>query len=105
VDIIKTGGYKVSALEVEDVLRFHPEIKDCAVVGLADPEWGQRVCAALVLKSRRTLNLSSLRTWAKERLAVYKIPKSILILDEMPKNAMGKVSKPDLVKLFRRRLG
>lgn len=56
VDIIKTGGYKVSALEIEEVLRTHPDIKDCAVVGVMDEEWGQRVCAALVLHPN---NLSS----------------------------------------------
>jgi malonyl-CoA/methylmalonyl-CoA synthetase len=105
VDIIKTGGYKVSALEIEDVLRSYPAIKDCAVVGLTDTEWGQRVCAALVLKSNKGWNLDPLRSWLKDRLAKYKIPKSYMILEEMPKNAMGKVSKPDLVKLFRRQSG
>ncbi len=111
VDIIKTGGYKVSALEIEEVLRTHPRIQDCAVVGVADPEWGEQVCAALVLYSGaeavnlETMNLepvtlSSLRTWAKALLAVYKVPSRILIVAELPRNAMGKVTKPTVVKLF-----
>ena len=101
VDIIKTGGYKVSALEIEEVLRTHPDIQECAVVGVADSEWGERVCAALVLQPERVLTLESLRSWAKEQLAVYKIPTRILIVEELPRNAMGKVTKPTVVELFR----
>jgi len=99
VDIIKTGGYKVSALEIEEVLRSHVAIQECAVIGVADAEWGERVCAALVLKGT-SLTLSALRSWAKERLAVYKIPAEILILEELPRNAMGKVTKPVVAQLF-----
>ena len=51
VDIIKTGGYKVSALEIEEVLRTHPAVQECAVVGVDDPDWGERVSAAIVLKA------------------------------------------------------
>ncbi len=100
VDIIKTGGYKVSALEIEEVLRTHPQIKDCAVIGLADDEWGERVAAALVLKPESAITLDSLRSWAKERLAAYKIPSRIHMLDELPRNAMGKVIKSQLVELL-----
>ncbi|MEH2380894.1 MAG: acyl-CoA synthetase [Nostoc sp.] len=101
VDIIKTGGYKVSALEIEEVLRSHPDIQECAVVGVADIEWGERVCAALVLQRSQPLTLESFRSWAKERLAVYKVPTQILTLEELPRNAMGKVTKPTVVELFR----
>jgi malonyl-CoA/methylmalonyl-CoA synthetase len=101
VDIIKTGGYKVSALEIEEVLRSHPDIQECAVVGVDDPEWGERVCAALVLHSERQLTLASLRSWAKEQLAVYKVPTQIMTVAELPRNAMGKVTKPTVVDLFR----
>ncbi|MFM7408761.1 MAG: acyl-CoA synthetase [Cuspidothrix sp.] len=100
VDIIKTGGYKVSALEIEEVLRTHPDIQECAVVGVTDLEWGERVCAALVLLPEHQLTLASLRSWAKEQLAVYKIPTRIIIVDELPRNAMGKVTKPQVVELF-----
>ena len=101
VDIIKTGGYKVSALEIEDVLRDHPDIQQCGVVGVDDPEWGERVCAALVLKQGSELTLDSLRKWAKERLAAYKVPSKILILDDLPRNTMGKVIKPRVVELLK----
>ncbi len=101
VDIIKTGGYKVSALEIEEVLRSHPDIQECAVVGVADLEWGERVCAALVLQGSQPLTLEAFRSWAKERLAVYKVPTQILIVEELPRNAMGKVTKPTVVELFR----
>jgi malonyl-CoA/methylmalonyl-CoA synthetase len=100
VDIIKTGGYKVSALEIEEVLRTHPDIQECAVVGVADPEWGERVCAALVLVPGQDLTLETMRGWAKEQLATYKVPTKILTVDELPRNAMGKVTKPALVDLF-----
>ncbi|MEH1933933.1 MAG: acyl-CoA synthetase [Nostoc sp.] len=100
VDIIKTGGYKVSALEIEEVLRSHPDIQECAVVGVADLEWGERVCAALVLQGSQPLTLAAFRSWAKERLAVYKVPTQILLVEELPRNAMGKVTKPTVVELF-----
>lgn len=100
VDIIKTGGYKVSALEIEEMLRTHSDIKDCAVVGVADEEWGQRVCAALLLNNEDSLTTSSLRRWAKDKLAFYKIPTRILILEDLPRNAMGKVTKPKVAELF-----
>jgi len=100
VDIIKTGGHKVSALEIEEVLRTHPDIEECAVVGLEDPEWGERIAAALVLKKSVTLTLDSLRIWAKERLAPFKIPTRILVLGSLPRSAIGKVSKAKVAKLF-----
>jgi malonyl-CoA/methylmalonyl-CoA synthetase len=100
VDIIKTGGYKVSALEIEETLLTHPDIKECAVVGVADPVWGERVCAALVLNVGRTLNIETLRAWGKERLASYKVPKDLVVLEKLPRNAMGKLLKPDLKKIF-----
>ena len=100
VDIIKTGGYKVSALEIEEVLRTHPDIVECAVVGVEDLEWGERVCAAVVLPLDRQLTLESFRSWAKERLAAYKVPRELAIVAELPRNAMGKVVKPEVIELF-----
>ena len=94
VDILKTGGHKVSALEVEETLREHPQIAECAVVGLPDPEWGERVAAAVVTRSGCALELEELRTWAKQRMAAHKVPSRLLILDALPRNAMGKVTKP-----------
>jgi len=100
VDIIKSGGEKISALEIEETLRSHGAIADCAVVGVPDPEWGQRVAAALVLAGDTGLTLEELRSWAKERLAAYKVPQEIRIVGELPRNAMGKVFKPHVIKLF-----
>jgi malonyl-CoA/methylmalonyl-CoA synthetase len=100
IDIIKTGGHKVSALEIEEVLREHSSISDCAVVGIRDAEWGERVAAALVLRKGASLDLDALRVWAKERLAAHKIPTRVLTLNELPRNAMGKVTKPAIAKLF-----
>jgi malonyl-CoA/methylmalonyl-CoA synthetase len=101
VDIIKTGGYKVSALEIEEVLRNHPAILECAVVGLADPEWGERVAAAVELRPGAVLDLETLKGWAKEQLAPYKIPRALRVVQSLPRNAMGKVTKADVAALFR----
>ena len=68
-DIIKSGGYKISALEIEDVLREHPDIRECAVVGIADPEWGERVVVAAEVREGCGLDTEHLRVWAKRRLA------------------------------------
>jgi malonyl-CoA/methylmalonyl-CoA synthetase len=100
VDIIKTGGYKISALEIEEVLRTHPQINECAVIGIKDEEWGERVAAALLMKPESAMTLEALRSWAKERLAAYKIPTRICLVDDLPRNAMGKVIKPKVMELF-----
>jgi malonyl-CoA/methylmalonyl-CoA synthetase len=101
IDILKTGGHKVSALEIEEALREHPAVAECAVVGVPDPEWGERVAAAVVLKDGDTLDLTSLRAWGKELLAAYKLPSRLVILETLPRNAMGKVMKPAVAALFK----
>jgi malonyl-CoA/methylmalonyl-CoA synthetase len=100
VDIIKTGGYKVSALEIEEVVREHPEVLECAVVGVPDEEWGERVAAAIVPASAPGPTLEALRTWAASRLSTYKLPTRLRLLDELPRNAMGKVVKTRVRELF-----
>jgi len=100
VDIIKTGGYKVSALEVEEVLRTHPAIAECAVVGVEDPEWGERICAAVERRGEADLTLAALQAWAKERLAPYKIPRGLRSVPALPRNALGKVTKREVAALF-----
>jgi malonyl-CoA/methylmalonyl-CoA synthetase len=100
VDIIKSGGYKLSALEIEDVLREHPAILECAVVGTPDPDYGERVAAAVELRPGASLDLDALKLWAKERLAPYKIPRALRVVPALPRNAMGKVTKPDVAALF-----
>jgi malonyl-CoA/methylmalonyl-CoA synthetase len=101
IDIIKTGGYKVSALEIEDVLRLHPAVADCAVVGVADPEWGERVCAAIEAAPDASPDREALQDWARGQLAPYKIPRAVRFVPALPRNAMGKVVKPAVAALFR----
>src|SRR5208283_5471810 len=101
IDILKTGGHKVSALEIEEALREHPAVAECAVVGVPDLEWGERVAAAVVLNDGDALDLPSLHAWGKEFLAAHKLPSRLLVLDALPRNAMGKVMKPAIATMFR----
>ncbi|HKO90688.1 MAG TPA: AMP-binding protein, partial [Polyangiaceae bacterium] len=106
VDIIKSGGYKLSAIELEEQLRAHPWVQDVAVVGLPDETWGERAVAVVVptITGRTAWEHSSdaaseqLRDWLKQRVAGYQVPKSIVWRDELPRNAMGKVQKPELLR-------
>ncbi len=100
VDIIKSGGYKLSALEIDATLLEHPLICECTVIGIPDDTWGEAVAAAVVLKDGASLDIDSLRAWCRERLSVYKIPKQLLVVDALPRNAMGKVKKPAVRQLF-----
>lgn len=98
IDIIKSGGYKISALEIEEVLRTHPDIKDCGVVGIPDEEWGEKVVAALVTET--AIDIEALKHWIKEKMPPYKVPRTYIRVDDLPRNAMGKVTKNELKKLF-----
>ncbi|OQR69983.1 acyl-CoA synthetase family member 3 [Tropilaelaps mercedesae] len=99
VDIIKSGGYKISALDIEKHLLSHPSIEECAVVGAPDEEWGERVAAIVVLKSNvKELGLDSLRAWCKKRMAVYSSPTILKIVPNLDRNYLGKVNKKELVK-------
>ena len=102
VDIIKSGGYKISALEIEEVLRTNEMIQDCAVVGIDDDEWGELIVAAIVLKPEfiKDFNDKLLSDWIVNYIASYKKPRRYLILNELPRNAMGKVVKNDIKKMF-----
>jgi malonyl-CoA/methylmalonyl-CoA synthetase len=95
-DVLKSGGYKLSALEIEEALRAHPAIAEVAVIGLPDETWGDRVTACVVLRPGEALSLEELRDWARERLAPYKLPRELRLLAELPRNAMGKVQKGKL---------
>ncbi len=100
VDIIKTGGYKVSALEIEEVVREHPGVRECVVVGVPDEEWGERVAAAIVPAASAVPTLDALRAWAAPRIAGYKLPTRLLLVEDLPRNAMGKVVKTRVRELF-----
>ncbi|KAI1036425.1 hypothetical protein LB503_003369 [Fusarium chuoi] len=99
-DIIKTGGEKVSALEVEREILALPEVDECAVVGLPSEAWGQKVAVVIVLSSKagESISLQSLRSALKARITAYKIPQDMQIVEVLPRNAMGKVNKKELVK-------
>lgn len=92
-DILKSGGYKLSALEIEDVLREHPAIAEVAVIGVPDETWGERVCACVVLRDGAALSLEALRAWSKDHMATYKVPRELRVLPSLPRNAMGKIQK------------
>jgi malonyl-CoA/methylmalonyl-CoA synthetase len=102
-DIIKTGGEKVSALEVERELLSLPQVEEAAVLAVPSGKWGQKVGVVLVLKPDQTGKSGKLwgamdmRRALKDRLANYKIPQVMKVVDEIPKNAMGKVNKKQLV--------
>lgn len=99
VDIIKSGGYKISALEIEEVLRTHPKVKDCGVVGIPDLEWGEIIGASIILKTN-DFDIEELKHWMNEKLPSYKTPKKYIIQDDLPRNVMGKVTKKDIKDLF-----
>jgi malonyl-CoA/methylmalonyl-CoA synthetase len=106
VDILKSGGYKLSALEIEDALRRLPGVEDAAVVGLADPIWGQRVVGCVIVSQHRDAPIRStetIRAALAPLLASYKIPKDIVFIEEFPRNPMGKVIKPELIRLLLQR--
>jgi len=98
-DILKSGGYKLSALEIEEALRLHPRVRDAAVVGLPDEEWGERVAVAVVPEGTPP-TLEELRAFCRERLAPYKLPTRLVAVAELPRNAMGKVTKGAVKALF-----
>jgi malonyl-CoA/methylmalonyl-CoA synthetase len=100
VDILKSGGYKLSALEIEEALREHPAVAEVAVIGVPDETWGERVVACVV--QRADVTEQELRDFAKKTLASYKCPKDVVFMKELPKNAMGKVQKPELLASLHR---
>ncbi|CAL5873067.1 uncharacterized protein PFLUO_LOCUS7336 [Penicillium psychrofluorescens] len=101
VDLIKSGGYKISALEVERKMLALDSIQEVAVVGLADEEWGQRVAAVIkVREGAAPLELQALRAELKNEMAPYKIPTVLKIVDGIERNAMGKVNKKTIVQKY-----
>lgn len=101
VDIIKYGGYKISALEIEDVLQQNPDIQECCVIGISDITWGQKVVAIVALKPNgNTLTQETLQEWARERLPKHKVPSVFKFVDQIPRNNMGKINKKDITKQY-----
>jgi malonyl-CoA/methylmalonyl-CoA synthetase len=96
VDILKSGGEKISALEIEDVLLRHDAISEAAVVGIDDPEWGQRVVAVLVANA--PVEADELKQWVRGILAPHKVPKEFHFTDALPRNPLGKTLKPEVIR-------
>ncbi len=106
VDIIKTGGYKISALELETKFLEHPDIQDVAVVGLPDTIWGQKIVALIQFRQQpgdqdkeayHDKLKADLKIWCEKKFAEYSMPAKFEIVDKIPRNQLGKVNKVDLV--------
>ncbi len=95
-DMIISGGVNVYPAEVEAALESHPEVVEAAVVGVEDPEWGERVRAFVVKRPGSSLDEGALKVWCRERLGGAKVPRDYLFVDALPRNHMGKVLKRDL---------
>ncbi|MBJ7470067.1 MAG: AMP-binding protein [Solirubrobacteraceae bacterium] len=96
-DMIITGGENVFPREIEDLLINHDAVADAAVIGVPDDRWGQSLRAFVVLRPGEGLSAPELQRYVKAHLASYKVPREILFLDELPRNATGKVLKRELV--------
>jgi long-chain acyl-CoA synthetase len=90
-ELIITGGFNVAPSEVEDALRAHPDVQDVAVVGLPNPGSGETVAAAVVLAPGRDLDAEALRTHCREQLSAYKVPRTVIEVDDLPRSLIGKV--------------
>ncbi|CAF1118794.1 unnamed protein product [Rotaria sordida] len=103
MDIIKRAGYKISALDIERVLLEHNDILECSVVGIDDLTLGQKIVAIILPKSPTNitnLTIDAIRPFCKQQLPKYSLPDSVTIIDHIPRNAMGKVNKKELVNLI-----
>ena len=94
-DFIKRGGEMISPEEVEQVLMSHPQVEDAAIIGVPDLEWGEEV-RALVVRNSGLVNELDLIEHCSQHLASFKRPRSVVFVDQLPRNAMGKVMKRDL---------
>jgi long-chain acyl-CoA synthetase len=90
-ELIITGGFNVAPSEVEDALRQHPGVADVAVVGMPSGGGGEDVVAAVVLSSKADFDEKKFRDWCRDQLTAYKVPKRIVVIDELPKSLIGKV--------------
>ena len=94
-DIIKKGGYKISALDIESVLLTHPGIKEVCVLGLPDEKYGDEIAAMVVADDSKGLQLTQeeLVQFGREKMSSYKVPRIWKLLDSIPRNQMGKINK------------
>jgi acyl-CoA synthetase (AMP-forming)/AMP-acid ligase II len=99
-DLIIRGGENISTGEIEAVLEEHDAVEDAAVIGVPDVEWGEVVKAVLVPRAGASIDPAALSAYVKERLASYKAPQYYAVVDELPRNPMGKVLKTELRKVY-----
>jgi acyl-CoA synthetase (AMP-forming)/AMP-acid ligase II len=99
-NVIKSGGRSVFPDEIETELRSHPAVREAAVFGVPDPKWGEAVCAAVVLEAGDSIAGEALQAYCTNRLARFKCPKRIYVLEELPRGNLGKVSIDQLRKRF-----
>jgi long-chain acyl-CoA synthetase len=97
-DMIITGGENVYPKEVEDVLYARPEVEECAIIGLPDPEWGERVTAFIVARAGEKIDPQALKAFLKSRISAFKVPKEFRAVSELPKSPAGKILKRHLRK-------
>jgi long-chain acyl-CoA synthetase len=97
-DLIITGGENVYPREVEELLYTRPEVEECAVIGLPDKEWGERVAALIVPKAGQSVVPEELKSFLKSRLSPFKVPKEYISVSELPKSPAGKILKRELRK-------
>jgi acyl-CoA synthetase (AMP-forming)/AMP-acid ligase II len=97
-DTINRGGEKFGPVEVEEALRAHPAVADVAVVGISDDEMGQRVGAAVV--AQRPITLDELRSHCRDRIAYFKLPERLMIVDQLPYSETGKINRRQLAALI-----
>jgi long-chain acyl-CoA synthetase len=90
-ELIITGGFNVAPSEVEEVIRRHPSVADCAVIGLPSEHSGEEVVAAVVLADGATLDEEGIRSMARDHLTPYKVPRRVVVVDELPRSLIGKV--------------
>jgi len=95
-DMIVSGGENVYPIEVEEVLAGHPDVADVAVIGVPDERWGEAVKAFVIARDGRALAAADLLAFARERLAGYKLPRSIEFVEDLPRTPTGKVLKREL---------
>lgn len=99
-DMIITGGENVYSREVEEVLYTRSEIEECAVIGLPDPQWGERVTAFIILQPGKAFDKNELSAYLKAHLSSFKVPKEYLIVNDFPRSPAGKILKRELKKQF-----
>jgi len=99
-DMIITGGFNVYSAEVEQALMAHPAVQDCAVIGLPDDKWGERVTAVLQLHAGQTVTTDEIRAFVKERVGSVKTPKQVELWPDLPRSKVGKVLKTEVKAHF-----